>query len=190
MSFAELVRSRRSVRYFRPDPVADDVLKRIVEAACMAPSARDEQPWCLHVTRGETRRELGRIVAQTTGYLAEYVDVLGEDGLDKAMRWYSSLGDAPVVVAISAPESESEFESVNRLLSVGTALENLLLATADEGLGACTVTFSHWVRDDMRQPLSLAPDRSIVALVAIGLPAESAPPEPRVIHPDTVEWYD
>lgn len=189
MRFSEVVQGRRSIRSFTQDPVSDDAVRRIVAAACTAPSARDEQPWRFHVTRGDSRRELGKIIAQTTGYLSEYVDALGEEGLEKATRWYSSLGDAPVVIAISCPESDNEFESVNRLLSVGAALENLLLAAVDEGLAACTVTFSHWVRADVSELLGIDGDRGVVAIVALGVPAETIE-QPRVIRTDTVEWYD
>jgi len=189
MRFDEVVQSRRSVRSFASDPVPRDVLERVVGAALVAPSARGEQPWRFHVTTGDTRRELGKIIAQTTGFLSEYVDVLGPEGIEKAIHWYSSLGDAPAVIAVSVLQSESEFEATNRLLSVGASIENLLLAAVDAGLGACPVTFSHWVRDEMAELLGIGPDREVVAIVALGRPSGTLA-EPRNTRDDVVEWYD
>ena len=65
------------------------------------------------------------------------------------MKWYSFLGEAPVVIGVTTPEIEGDFNLLNKYISVGCAIENLLLALADVGLGACNITFSYWVRDEL-----------------------------------------
>jgi nitroreductase len=187
----EAIDARRSVRQFKPDAVSRDVLDRVMSAATLAPSARNEQPWMFHVATGASRQELGRIVSQTTVYLREYVDSLGPEGYDRAVSWYSSLGDAPVLVALSAPESEDDFTATNRVLSVGAALENMLLAIAEEGLGACALTFSYWVKSELAKTLSLPEGRTVVCVVAVGWPASDTPSEHRAErHAGTTVWLD
>lgn len=189
MELYDVIASRHCVREFRRDSVSREVLERVIAAAASSPSSENEQPWRFYVTTHETRNELGKIVAQTTVYLTEYMDVLGPDGYERAMRWFSSLGDAPVLIAIASPESDSDFKQMNRMLSVGAAMENLLLAAREEGLGACPFTFSYWVKDEISELLGIAEGHSVISLIALGWPAQvqSPPPDKRA---DVAVWLD
>jgi nitroreductase len=62
LAFDELLRARRSVRHFRPDPVPRALVEEILEAASRAPSGTNIQPWKLHVVAGEVRHRLEREV--------------------------------------------------------------------------------------------------------------------------------
>jgi len=186
----EAIRTRHSVRQFRSDPVDRTVIERVLAAAAAAPSARNEQPWDFYVTTGDTRLELGRVVAQTTVYLREYIDSLGPEGMERAVSWYSSLGDAPVLIAVAAPESDDEFTSANRLLSVGGAIENLLLAATAEGLGACAFTFSYWVKSELGKTLGLPDGTSVVCVIALGWPAPGVESPRATRRSDVAVWLD
>lgn len=178
MEFQELVAARHSVRSFRADPVPRELIGQILRAASMAPSAMNSQPWRFYVATGATRAELGEILAQSTVHLQEFVDVLPPEKLSEAEAWYSSLGDAPVVIAVAMKCADGEFETLNRHLSVGAAIENLLLAATDVGLATCNVTFSFWVRGELGQLLGVGDDESVVAIVALGYPGDTSPVAP------------
>ena len=189
MEFREAVEKRHSCRDFRPDEVRREVVERLLSAANMAPSAMNEQPWGFVVATGEARNALGELIAQATVHLADYMDILGPEHYEEAMQWYSSLGNAPVLIVVTAPESDTELTTMNRLLSVGAAVEALLLAATDEGLGACNITFSYWVEAEMAEYLSLPDDRRIVTIVALGWPSDVplAAPEHREV---VAVWLD
>jgi len=189
MEFWDTVTSRHSVRDFDGQSVERSAIERIVAAARQAPSSANEQPWRFTVARGESRIELGAIVAQSTVHLSEYMDVLGPDRYEAAVAWYSSLGNAPVLLVVSAPRSSVEFEAMNRHLSVGAAIENLLLAATNEGLGACNVTFSYWVKADLSSVLGLTDAEEVVSIIALGHPSDVPPASPPVKPDDTV-WLD
>jgi len=189
MELYEVIASRRSVRAFQPKAVPRHVVERIISAAASAPSSENEQPWQFYVATGESRLRLGRVVAQTTVYLTEYMDVLGPERYEQAVSWYSSLGDAPVLIAVAIPDSEDEFKRMNRLISVGTALENLLLAAQIEGLGACPLTFSFWVKDEVSEVLEVPHGMSVVSIIALGWPAEVLQPAPEK-RTDFAVWRD
>jgi len=189
MEFREVIESRHAVRHFRDDPVPRESLGRVVSAARVAPSAYNEQPWRLFVLRGEGRRRLGGLIAQATIHLEEMIDTLGQDGVDEAAHWYASLGDAPVLVAIASPCSADGLVRLNRHLSVGAVLENLLLAAVDEGLSACPITYSHWVEGEIAELLELPKDWDVLTVVAIGLPTDRKTGSPRRREDDTV-WLD
>lgn len=174
MEFRQVLESRHSIREFTSEPVDRDDLERVVKAAAMAPSAMNSQPYHFYVATAKTRVEVGEIVAHSTVHLQEFADVLPPEHIESASHWYASLGDAPVVIVVTMKNPTSELDELNKLLSVGTAIENLLLAAVDEGLSACNITFSFYVRDELQAYLNVGQDWKVVAVIALGHPA--APP--------------
>ncbi len=189
MEFWDTITKRRSVREFSPRPVDREVIEKLLYAAIAAPSSMNSQPCRFHVCTGKSRIELGEIVSQATVHLIEYIDVLGQERYEEAVGWFSSFGEAPVVVGVSAPYSASESESdvFNKLLSVGAAVENLMLAATAEGLGTCCVTFAWWVRDELAELFGIGDDRKVVSLIVLGHPGDTAPVAPPK-REDVVDW--
>lgn len=179
MEFAEVVRHRHSVREFQPDPLPRDLLERLVQAAALAPSAANEQPWRFYVTQGPVRDRVVELLGQSTSYLGEYLNALGPEKKERAIRWFTSLGDAPVVMVVAMRRADDDFMRLNRLIGVGAALENLLLAATDEGVASCNVTFSFWIRDELARELDLPQEYEIVSLVALGWPTDEEPIAPK-----------
>ena len=182
MELFEAIEKRHSVRAFRPDPIPREMLERLITAAAMAPSAMNEQPWRFYVTTGDTRARVGEIMARGTTHLEEFIDVLGADHVEQAVQWYSELGHAPVVIACTMPKATDDFWRMNKHLSIGGAIENLLLAATALELGACSITFSYYVRDELVEALEIPEDRTMIGLIAIGFPAEEQPEPPPHDH--------
>jgi nitroreductase len=181
MDLWDAIDARHSVRHFRPDPVSRAVVERCVDAARHAPSSMNEQPWEFYCCRGESRTALGGIIAQATVHLSEYMEMLGPKRYEDAVEWFSSLGDAPVLIAVSCLSPDSEFSAMNRYLSIGSAVENFLLAATAQGLGSCSITFSHWVKDEMAELLGVPEGSEVVSVIALGYPSDvpTASPEKR-----------
>lgn len=188
MELEKVLRERHSVRRYARQDVAHDVIERVLDAAAFAPSAMNEQPWRFYVAEGETRARVGEIMAQSTVYLEDYIEVLSPEEYEHASEWYTDLGGCPVVVAVSMPITEDRLQLLNRTIAVGAALENVLLAATDHGLGACSITFSFWLRDQLAAVLEVPDDREIVALISLGYPAEE-PVAPPHSH-DIAEYRD
>lgn len=178
MDFDQVMRSRHSVREYESRGIARDVLAKVLDAASYAPSSLNEQPWRFYVAEGQTRIEVGEIMAQSTVYLKDFLEVLGPERYEEASRWYTDLGGCPVVVGATMPCAEDEFTRLNQMLAVGGAVEQMLLAATNEGLGSCVVTFCFWLKDELARALDVDEDRELVALVTLGYPAEQpvAPP--------------
>lgn len=189
MEFWDVVHERHSVRDFKDQSVPRDCVERLIQAAALAPSAANAQPWRFYVANGETRRALGKLIAQTTIHLTEFMDVLGPERYEEAVAWFSTLGNAPTLIAVVTPTTDDALEMLNRHLAVGAAVENLLLAAVAEKLGACNITYSHWVEDEIAELLGLDEQDAVVSVVAIGWPSDVLPAAPGH-NPDVAVWLD
>jgi nitroreductase len=179
MELMQALRSRRSVRVFDGTPVDRAVLEEIIAVAALAPSRMNRQPWFFHVATGDARRRVAEVMAMTTSYLDEYMDVLGPEGVERAARFYAELGHAPVVIGVATPKTEDRFETRDFAISVGASVENLLLAAADHGLGTCVLSVPHWVADQLTNVFEIDPEWEIVSLVVLGYADETPRPQER-----------
>jgi nitroreductase len=178
MDFWDVIEMRHAYRDFAKTPVTRETLEQVLHAAASAPSAMNAQPWRFHVCEGETRAAVGQIVAQATVHLEEYMDVLGPERYEEAVGWYTSLGNAPVVVGVSAPITAPGLDRLNNYLSIGAGIENFMLAATAEGLGTCNVTFAWWVREELADFFELDDDREVLALLVVGYPGKLPPAAP------------
>lgn len=132
MDVSEAIRRRASCRAYRPDPVPEETLRRVLEAARLAPSACNRQPWRFAVVRDPELRR--RVVAE--GFLP---------GL--RLQW--ALG-APALVVLGMERGLVTHRlavGISRVdypwIDLGIAGEHLVLAAEEEGLGTCWIG---WVR--------------------------------------------
>ncbi len=148
-TFAAIVK-RQSIRKFKADPIPQDVLEKILTAATLAPSGKNKQPWKFYVVRGEKRAEM--MVEMQKG-----MDRLGSQGINTGSARYTLrvLEQAPVTIFVFNPTSRHPLLPRDRLevyadlvdvQSVGAAIENMLLAATDLGVGSlwiCDVYFGY-----------------------------------------------
>ncbi len=186
MELSEAIRGRRSTRMFDGREVDRRIVDQIITAATYAPSRMNTQPWHFHVATGESRKALGEVMAMTTAYLEEYLDMLGAEGVQHAARFYADLGSAPVVIAVSSPVSGDPNVDRDNAIAVGAAIQNLLLTAYDLGLSACSISSPHWVRDRLRSLFSMAEGWEIVSLIVLGYGAEE--PHERDRRTDVVTY--
>jgi nitroreductase len=159
MDIYEAIRTRTSVRGYLPTPVEDEKLKRILDAARLAPSGKNGQPWTFIVIQDvETRTELV-----------------------EACKGQSFIAEAPVVIAACGLE-ECAYQKMggywNSLpVDIGISLEHLMLAAAAEGLGTCWI--GAFIEEEVRVILEVPKNVKIVALTPVGYPKGERMTRPR-----------
>ncbi|MCR4418750.1 MAG: nitroreductase family protein [Clostridia bacterium] len=159
MELMEVIGRRRSIRRFRPDPVEEEKLAAVLEAARLAPSWKNGQCWCFVVVRdGETRRKLAEAMPATN-------------------PGRGSLVQAPLaVVACVNPAASEEWEGrPYHFVDGAIALEHLVLAAASLGLGTCWLGMIY--EDQVRSVLGIPPSVRVLAMTPLGYPDED--PRPR-----------
>lgn len=162
--------ARRSVRRFRPDPVPEELLRQVLEAATRAPTGGNMQPWeFLLVTDPALKAAL---VNET--YSGFY------SGPGNPQLW---IGTAPVLLVVLcnykrtlARYGPDAFKWAP--LDVAAATENLILAAVEAGLGCCWV--GGYREEAVCQLLRLPELVKPVGLLPMGWPAEAPAPKPRL----------
>ena len=193
MSIAAFIEQRRSIRAFRPDPVDRRLLDDLVEAACLAPAPHHSRPWRFVVIDSDAGKQ-----ALADGMGARWRVDLEGDAVDPARidelatASHTKLTTAPALVLACLTwdgldrypdETRQRAEWGMALLSLGAAVENLMLGAADAGLASCWVAAPIFCPEPARDALALPTEWLPHALVLVGYPdpayvARQRPPIP------------
>jgi len=168
MEFYEVIKERKSVRKYKPDPIPDDVLNRILEAGRIAPSAKNIQPWHFIVIQNP---EIKEMVAE-------------------ACRGQRFMAEAPVIICGCALEDIAWGRMGGYMSSfavdLAIAMEHMILAATNEGLGTCWV--GAFVEKDVKKILKIPDNVRVVALTPVGYPAEVPRDRGRKLLKDIVSY--
>jgi len=190
----EAIRKRRSIRSFKGTPLSDQQIERLIEAARLAPSGCNVQPWRFIIVKDkELKRGLREasfnqqfiedapVVIVCCGDLLswkktrEYTQELLERGDISLSRECENALMSRVDKAVSA---EIHDRTPTTLLNVAIAIEHMVLEAVELGLGSC------WVRlfdeKKVKQLLALPEHFRVVALLPVGVPNEEPKPRPRL----------
>ena len=152
MEVFDAIRTRRSIRKYKPEPIPDEKLTSILEAARLAPSAGNRQPWRF-------------VVVQNKGL---------KKALAEAANNQTFLNDASaIIVAIGDPEVSARWYERDPMI----ALEHIVLAATAMGYGACWI--GAFDEDAIKHLLKIPANVKIIALLPIGIPDEKPAPRPR-----------
>jgi nitroreductase len=167
-SVLALLKGRRSIRRYRPDPVPDEMVEQLLEAGRWAPSASNRQPWAFIVVRDEAVRQQ---VAQHAAYYF--------------IRW-AHVEEAPLLIVLCGDARNRIYRQFLHE-DVGLAGSQIMLQAQALGLGTC------WIGGLDREAITgilKVPDwMEIVGLLTVGFPAEDPQPPPRkplaeIVHYD------
>jgi nitroreductase len=171
MEFRELVVKRRSVRNFTEDPVDNAMMERILEAGRWAPSASNSQPWhFIIITETDIKEKIAKNATQFSREAwRKFPPERARHLAARSGSWNkSTMARVPVIAAVCFRLMEN-IRSELVLGSVWTAVENMLLASANEGLGACVYTFYNMREENKtRKILRVPEDYRIACLIQLG----------------------
>jgi nitroreductase len=205
------LRTRRSVRAFRADPVGREVLERVMQAATTAPSNTNRQPWRFAVvTRESQRRAIATAVRERAeemkaiirrGHHAEDFGNYGDffhEPLESAaaivVPQYREYPDLIANLLESGGANPRDFHTASamqaELCSTSAACMALLLQAHAEGLGACWMAGPMVAKDRIGALLDIREPWRMVGAIALGWPAESPQVQPRKGLDRVVTWFE
>ena len=153
MDVFNCIRTRRTVRDFKPDPVPDAIIHKILQAARWAPSSSNTQPWHFIVVKDrDAIAELGRICTQGT-----------------------FIGQAPLAIAVVMGETRRP------QLDAGRALQQMELVGWSEGLGTCFVGIRGEQQTEVKTLLGVPEEMELITVLPFGyrIPREPGTGTPR-----------
>lgn len=196
MDLSEAIKGRKSIRVFKQDPVSKEIIIKILEAAAMAPSAINQQPWHFMVVTGEVRQVLGaailkeykekgvvkgledeklpekyrRRMQQLFTQISAHLKEMGEDQA-YILEGSCQLYNAPVAIIVTMDRTLYP----SRLLDMGLAIQNLMLTANSLGLGTCPIGFILRYDEAIRRELGISDEMEIVLAIALGYPDPDSP---------------
>jgi len=147
----DVITTRKSVRKYKPDPISDEIIDKILEAGRWAPTGENHQPWILIVVRDpETRKKIGQMAKIGSGIFttAEYCmgrmrqfegieDPKERERVERFMftgEVSAFLGKAPLLIVVAGT-----CDALDTPYDLSACAENMLLEAHSLGLGACWV---------------------------------------------------
>jgi nitroreductase len=178
-SISTAIQSRRTIKEFRSDPVPEETLWRILDAARWAPNHRLTEPWRIAVIGMQSREALADALANLTAS-SQDPSVLAKAKKDAQQKVMSS----PVLLAVTCRLAENPGQQVEDLAAVCAAVQNLQLAAWGEGIG------THWNTGKvtrLAETLALLQlserGEQLVGFLYVGYPAQvPEPPKRRPIQ--------
>jgi len=164
--FYRIISERRSIRKYKLDEIADDVLARVLNAARIAPSAGNRQPWSFIVVKDDA------------------IKLLLKEAYDK--DWFIT---APVIIVAVGEASISPYRKDAkdfREIDVSIAFTHLVLAAQAEELGTCWL--GAFLAEPVKRILGIPEGFEPIALTPLGYPDEKPDAKPRKKAEEIIHW--
>jgi nitroreductase len=189
MPLGEALFSLRAIRRLKPDPIPDEVIRDILEAAIRAPNGGNTQPWhFLVVKEAALRQQFSRLYHEAWWAKRHDAGIRGPEDLPRhyqaSMRLADSIGQVPVLVLVCATA-----KGVGPMGSVIPAVQNLLLAARALGIGGTITTLHPTVEERVHELFGIPPTAQVVYCIPLGYPQGNFGPNQRKPLPE-VSSYD
>lgn len=152
MSVFDVMKSRRSIRKYQSKPIPDDLLTKVLEAARVAPSGKNFQPWKFIIVKDQKKRKKLAVASRNQSFVAQ----------------------APVVIVACGFPDRCYQHQGNYMKSwpidVSIALDHLMLRAWEEGLGTCWI--GAFREEEVKEILSIPDGVKVLALTPLGFPHE------------------
>lgn len=184
----EAIRSRRSIRKYRNMDISRADIEQIIEAASLVPSGKNKQPWKFLIYGGEKKRELLLQMEKGIRRETEGNSLLPESayGVPDAKNTLRIMREAPILIMVLNPEGKSPFEALTAderfteivdTLSIGAAVENMLLQAEELSIGTLWIGNTCFAYPELMDYMGVS--GQLVGAVALGIADEKPLPRPR-----------
>lgn len=194
------IETRRSIRKFQPQEVPKETIEALIAAARLAPSGTNKQPWQFIVYQGEAKVQF---VARMAAGLAR--EEAGEDmvlpnsrwGMPDAKNTLRIMEEAPIIIAVLNTCGKSILSPLTRdqrvteivdSLSIGAAIQNLLLQAEREGIATLWIANTCFAYPELVD--FMGTEHQLISAIALGYAAESPGPRPRKPLAEILEFQE
>lgn len=167
MEFTTVIKKRRSIRKFKNDNINDETIKQLIEAARLAPSAKNRQPWKFYIARNEVKSTIVDLMKEwQSNNKNTQTSVLGTA---------DAISQAPVLILVFK-DSISNAERSDTL-SLGAAIEHVLLKATEMNLGSLWIADTYYIKEKISKLIKT--NLELYSAIAIGISDEDPDQRPR-----------
>jgi len=195
MELLEAIKGRRSIRQFTTEPVPQEDIEEILDAARWAPSGSNQQMWKFIVVKNkEILEKMSRAISEEIDKVEEKLN--SDVSLQGNKKNATFFAQAPVTIAVFMVPYESKFNETLKTLgystldiqrlrgqaelqSIGAAVQNLLLAAYAKGYGTCWMCAPNIASPEIEKILGVDEKWTLKALVPLGKPVRVPKPPKR-----------
>lgn len=199
MLISEIV-TRRSIRKFQSEEVPREQIEQMLAAARLAPSGTNKQPWKFIVYRGKAKKEFVEKMAEGLTRESDGTSMVLPDsrwGLPDAHNTLRIMEEAPMLIAVLNTCGKSILTPLTRdqrvteivdSLSIGAAIENMLLQAEREGIAALWIANTCFAYPELVEYIGT--EQQLIGVIATGYGAESPAPRPRKPLEEIIEYRE
>lgn len=191
------IESRRSIRKYKPDTVTKELIDIIVNAARLAPSAKNRQPWKYIAYISAEKNKLLEIMESSLIKEQEkhYLLPNSQNGLPDAFNTLKIMKTAPAIIIVvntnghnpfEAADSDTRIAEICDSLSIGASVENMILKATDLGLGTLWIANTCFAYNDLMN--FIGEKGQLAGAVALGYADEQPPLRPRKELSEILEY--
>lgn len=180
--------SRRSIRRFKSDPVAPELISEVLDAARMAPSPKNSQPWKYLVFGGEHKTDMLSCMQEGIEREEWGMPVLPRSviGIPDAKNTLRVMQEAPIVILVLNINGKSPFLPLDHddriievcdTLSIGASMQNLILKAEELGLGTLWIANTFFAYEELTDYLQT--EAQLIGAIALGYANEAPMKRPR-----------
>jgi nitroreductase len=179
------IHTRHSISRVRQDPIPREVIERLLDAAVQAPNHHHNRPWHFVVLGGKARERLGEVMMRSFALrMPDAPEAALEVERKRPLR-------APLLIAVGIdPSIEPKIVDIENICAGAAAVENLLLAAHDLGLGAIWRTGAAASEPAVKEFLGFTPEQHLIAIVYLGYPEGDLVTFDRPTYLDRVTWME
>jgi nitroreductase len=186
MNIIQAIEKRRSIRRFKDKPIPDEIIKKILNTAVQAPSGKNRQPWHFIVIRDKKKKKMMEIIRQVINRdKKQGRDTGSSEGTARAMD------QAAVTIFVFNTNAQRSRDktasSIVDVQSIGAAIQNMLLAAMEYGIGSLWICDVYYADDELCSWLGQT--NEMVAAVSLGYPDEQPNARPRKSIKQVSEWF-
>lgn len=192
----DIIWKRRSIRFFKHDPLPRDVMLSILRAGLQAPSPKNRESWKLIVVEGKAKEEmLSKMAEGIARKEEEKGDLPGMRSLLGSAKFTMRIMKAaPVTVFVTNPlgkdiyepwDASEKIHEMSDIQAIGALAENMALEAASQGIGSLWIGNVFFAYDELVSWLNAG---QMVLAMSFGYPAHHPSPLPRKKEEETIEW--
>ena len=170
---------RRSIRKYTNQEVSNETILKLLDAARISPSAKNIQPWKFYVARGDIKNKVA-------DFMKEYADTHDPIKYSGMYSTGTAIKEAPVLLLVFR-DNDAPLDR-NDTLSIGSAIEHIILKSTEMELGSLWICATYKIRDKVSQLIGT--DLELYSCIAIGHPNEQPTPRPRKSLEDIIMNID